>query len=182
VCHTCFSFWPNPEIDASFGFQKAEVSPGTLSVVQRFDLQCDRRRAVHADVADHGHLDAGQDRRGDPNTRARLGRKADKHRGTGPALAANLPALLAAFLGVAPPRPPSPVLATAALAGAPRGEVLVKSPEALEACRGPLCNAPGSDGGKVNSVAAFLESADRVLVCTHATFRFAVDKAAHRRG
>ncbi|RWP56537.1 MAG: DEAD/DEAH box helicase [Mesorhizobium sp.] len=40
-----------------------------------------------------------------------------------------------------------------------------------------LCNAPGSDnGGKVNSVAAFLESSDKVLVCTHATFRFAVDK------
>ena len=40
-----------------------------------------------------------------------------------------------------------------------------------------LCNAPGSDnGGKVNSVAAFLESDDRVLVCTHATFRFAVEK------
>ncbi|MBB1491869.1 DEAD/DEAH box helicase [Paracoccus sp. MC1854] len=39
-----------------------------------------------------------------------------------------------------------------------------------------LCNSPGTDGGKVNSVGAFLESADRVLVCTHATFRFAVDK------
>lgn len=40
-----------------------------------------------------------------------------------------------------------------------------------------LCNAPGSDnGGKVNSVAAFLGSSDKVLVCTHATFRFAVDK------
>ena len=40
-----------------------------------------------------------------------------------------------------------------------------------------LCNAPGSDnGGKVNSVAAFLESDERVLVCTHATFRFAVDR------
>jgi len=40
-----------------------------------------------------------------------------------------------------------------------------------------LCNAPGSDnGGKVNSVAVFLESSDQVLVCTHATFRFAVDK------
>ena len=39
-----------------------------------------------------------------------------------------------------------------------------------------LCNAPGSDGGKVNSVKAFLDSDDRVLVCTHATFRFAVDK------
>jgi len=39
-----------------------------------------------------------------------------------------------------------------------------------------LCNAPGSEGGKVNSVGAFLESDDKVLVCTHATFRFAVDK------
>lgn len=39
-----------------------------------------------------------------------------------------------------------------------------------------LCNAPGEDGGKVNSVGKFLESADAVLVCTHATFRFAVDK------
>lgn len=40
-----------------------------------------------------------------------------------------------------------------------------------------LCNAPGADnGGKVNSVGAFLESEDKVLVCTHATFRFAVDK------
>lgn len=40
-----------------------------------------------------------------------------------------------------------------------------------------LCNAPGSDnGGKVNSLGAFLESGDKVLVCTHATFRFAVDK------
>ncbi len=40
-----------------------------------------------------------------------------------------------------------------------------------------LCNAPGSDnGGKVNSVEAFLQSDDKVLVCTHATFRFAVDR------
>ncbi|MBP2150117.1 DEAD/DEAH box helicase [Xanthobacter flavus] len=40
-----------------------------------------------------------------------------------------------------------------------------------------LCNAPGSDnGGKVNALASFLESDDTVLVCTHATFRFAVDK------
>src|SRR3954470_24780956 len=39
-----------------------------------------------------------------------------------------------------------------------------------------LCNAPGNDnGGKVKSVEAFLESSDKVLVCTHATFRFAVD-------
>ncbi len=40
-----------------------------------------------------------------------------------------------------------------------------------------LCNAPGGDnGGKVNAVGAFLESNDKVLVCTHATFRFAVDQ------
>ena len=39
-----------------------------------------------------------------------------------------------------------------------------------------LCNALGTDGGKVNSVGAFLASSDKVLVCTHATFRFAVDK------
>jgi superfamily II DNA or RNA helicase len=40
-----------------------------------------------------------------------------------------------------------------------------------------LCDAPGADnGGKVNSVAAFLDSDDKVLVCTHATFRFAVDR------
>jgi hypothetical protein len=40
-----------------------------------------------------------------------------------------------------------------------------------------LCNAPGDDnGGKVNSVKVFLEGTDRVLVCTHATFRFAVDR------
>lgn len=40
-----------------------------------------------------------------------------------------------------------------------------------------LCDAPGGDnGGKVNAVAAFLESPDKVLVCTHATFRFAVDR------
>ena len=39
-----------------------------------------------------------------------------------------------------------------------------------------LCNAPGEDGGKVNSVGSFLSSSDRILVCTHATFRFAVEK------
>ena len=39
-----------------------------------------------------------------------------------------------------------------------------------------LCNAPGEDGGKVNSVKTFLDSEAKVLVCTHATFRFAVDK------
>jgi superfamily II DNA or RNA helicase len=40
-----------------------------------------------------------------------------------------------------------------------------------------LCDAPGDeDGGKVKSVGAFLAGDDRVLVCTHATFRFAVDR------
>lgn len=40
-----------------------------------------------------------------------------------------------------------------------------------------LCNAPGDDnGGKVGSVKAFLDSLDRTLVCTHATFRFAVER------
>jgi hypothetical protein len=40
-----------------------------------------------------------------------------------------------------------------------------------------LCNAPGTDnGGKVKAVGAFLQSDDKVLVCTHATFRFAVDE------
>jgi superfamily II DNA or RNA helicase len=40
-----------------------------------------------------------------------------------------------------------------------------------------LCNAPGADnGGKVKSVGLFLQSTDKVLVCTHATFRFAVDE------
>ncbi len=43
-----------------------------------------------------------------------------------------------------------------------------------------LCNAPGADDpkvakGKVDAVRAFLASPERVLVCTHATFRFAVD-------
>jgi len=44
-----------------------------------------------------------------------------------------------------------------------------------------LCNAPGEDNGKVatskiNAVGEFLSSNDQVLVCTHATFRFAVEK------
>lgn len=38
-----------------------------------------------------------------------------------------------------------------------------------------LCNSPGSEGSKVKSVGAFLNSGDKILVCTHATFRFAVD-------
>ncbi len=40
-----------------------------------------------------------------------------------------------------------------------------------------LCDAPGTDnGGKVESVRKFLESGDKALVCTHATFRFAMEK------
>ena len=39
-----------------------------------------------------------------------------------------------------------------------------------------LCDAPGNDGGKVEAVQKFLASDAKVLVCTHATFRFAVDK------
>jgi superfamily II DNA or RNA helicase len=40
-----------------------------------------------------------------------------------------------------------------------------------------LCDAPGADnGGKIKSVEAFLASTDKILVCTHATFRFAVDR------
>jgi superfamily II DNA or RNA helicase len=39
-----------------------------------------------------------------------------------------------------------------------------------------LCNAPGEDGGKAKSVDAFLASKDKILICTHATFRFAVER------
>ena len=44
-----------------------------------------------------------------------------------------------------------------------------------------LCNAPGVDEpriakSKVEAVSKFLASPDKVLVCTHATFRFAVDE------
>jgi len=40
-----------------------------------------------------------------------------------------------------------------------------------------LCDAPGGDnGGKVDAVKKFLDSDDKALVCTHATFRFAVEK------
>jgi len=40
-----------------------------------------------------------------------------------------------------------------------------------------LCNAPGDEnGGKVKSLAAFLKTDDKILVCTHATFRFAVEE------
>lgn len=44
-----------------------------------------------------------------------------------------------------------------------------------------LCNAPGpdeerADPSKIKAVGQFLESGDEVLVCTHATFRFAVER------
>jgi len=44
-----------------------------------------------------------------------------------------------------------------------------------------LCNAPGIDEprvakSKVQAVRAFLDSTDKILVCTHATFRFAVEE------
>ena len=43
-----------------------------------------------------------------------------------------------------------------------------------------LCNAPGGDGGnsdgKTAAFGEFLRGDDRVLVCTHATFRFAVER------
>jgi superfamily II DNA or RNA helicase len=40
-----------------------------------------------------------------------------------------------------------------------------------------LCDAAGSDnGGKVDAVGKFLEGGNQVLVCTHATFRFAMEK------
>ncbi len=43
-----------------------------------------------------------------------------------------------------------------------------------------LCNAPGADDvkvakSKVKAVGEFLASSDKILVCTHATFRFAVE-------
>src|SRR5881394_4424089 len=39
-----------------------------------------------------------------------------------------------------------------------------------------LCDAPGSDSnGKVDAVKKFVESEDETLVCTHATFRFAME-------
>ena len=40
-----------------------------------------------------------------------------------------------------------------------------------------LCDAPGSDvNGKVEAVKKFVESEDRTLICTHATFRFAMER------
>ena len=40
-----------------------------------------------------------------------------------------------------------------------------------------LCDSPGTeDGGKVEALKKFLESGDKILVCTHATFRFAVER------
>ena len=39
-----------------------------------------------------------------------------------------------------------------------------------------LCNAPGSERSKADSVGTFLNGTDQVLVCPHATFRNAVEK------
>lgn len=39
-----------------------------------------------------------------------------------------------------------------------------------------LCNSPGEDGSKINSVKSFLDSDDKILVCTHSTFRFVVER------
>src|SRR5690625_836824 len=39
-----------------------------------------------------------------------------------------------------------------------------------------LTDAPTGDRGMVASVGEFLKGGDRVLICTHATFRFAVDE------
>ncbi|TAF53877.1 MAG: DEAD/DEAH box helicase [Oscillatoriales cyanobacterium] len=39
-----------------------------------------------------------------------------------------------------------------------------------------LCDAPGTDGGKVKAVKTFLDSDDQILICTHASFRFAVEQ------
>jgi superfamily II DNA or RNA helicase len=39
-----------------------------------------------------------------------------------------------------------------------------------------LCNAPGESGRTVTSFGIFLKSDDKTLICTHATFRFAVEK------
>ena len=39
-----------------------------------------------------------------------------------------------------------------------------------------LCDAAITESGKVAAVGNFLKSSDKFLVCTHATFRFAVDK------
>src|SRR5690625_724986 len=39
-----------------------------------------------------------------------------------------------------------------------------------------LTDAPMSDTGKVDSVQAFLNSSDKILICTHATFRVAVEQ------
>ncbi len=40
-----------------------------------------------------------------------------------------------------------------------------------------LCDAPGADAnGKVDALRKFIDSEDKTLVCTHATFRFAMEK------
>ena len=37
-------------------------------------------------------------------------------------------------------------------------------------------DSPGTEGGKVKSVKSFLDSGDKILIITHATFRFVVDE------
>ncbi len=49
-----------------------------------------------------------------------------------------------------------------------------------------LCNAPGADDPRANkstvkAVGEFLESEDRILICTHATFRFAFEELGVER-
>src|SRR5690606_39029096 len=39
-----------------------------------------------------------------------------------------------------------------------------------------LCDAPGTDGRKVEAVQRLLASDDRILICTHATVRFALER------
>lgn len=39
-----------------------------------------------------------------------------------------------------------------------------------------LCDAPGTDGGKVDAMKQFLAGDDPIVVCTHATFRFAFEQ------
>ena len=50
-----------------------------------------------------------------------------------------------------------------------------------------LCNMPGADDngvakGKVKAVGQFLAGEDKALVCTHATFRFAMEEFGQRLG
>jgi hypothetical protein len=40
-----------------------------------------------------------------------------------------------------------------------------------------LCKAPGTDGGKVDAVGNAIQFKNDILICTHATFRFAFEKS-----